>query len=176
MKLIIHDGSKDYAEALKQAFGGDIEIITENGKIHNCIGCFGCWVKTPAECVIKDNYNDTPRKMRDSEEIIIISECTYGMYSPFVKNILDRSIGYIHPYFVKRNGEMHHKLRYDRVLPMRVYFYGNPTAYEQKTAERIVNANSLNLNTSIEKISFCAGAEDVISLIKEDMRNENRAD
>lgn len=174
MKLIIHDGSNDYAEALKQAFGGDTEIITENGAIHNCIGCFGCWVKTPAECSIKDGCNDTPRKMRDADELIIISECVYGMYSPFVKNILDRSIGYVHPYFVKRNGEMHHKLRYDRVLPMSVYFYGNTTDDERKTAERIVTANTLNLNTKIEKITFSDSTEAVISMIKEGARHENR--
>ncbi|WP_407654270.1 MULTISPECIES: hypothetical protein [Caproicibacterium] len=36
------------------------------------------------------------------DELILISKCCYGGFSPFVKNVLDRSIPYIHP--VKKKG------------------------------------------------------------------------
>lgn len=168
MKLIIHDGNEEFEKSLKQVLGKGEELmfISEKQKIHHCIGCFGCWMKTPTECVIKDGYHTTPAKCRDASEIIIISKCVYGMYSPFVKNILDRTIGYVHPYFVQRNGEMHHKLRYDKVMPMKVYFYGENTQEEQELAKRIVHANQLNMNFKTERISFAKKQEDVLLQIK----------
>ena len=55
-------------------------------------------------------------------EMLIISKCVYGSYSPFVKNVLDRSISYIHPYFTVKNGEMHHQQRYKRDFRLKVVF------------------------------------------------------
>lgn len=172
MKLIIHDGNEDFEKSLKQALGKGEELcfISPKQKIHHCIGCFGCWVKTPTECVIKDGYNTTPAKCRDASEIMIISECVYGMYSPFVKNVLDRTIGYVHPYFVTRNGEMHHKLRYDREIPMKVFFYGDNTYEEQELARKIVHANHLNMNFKIARISFAKRQEDVLGQLKGTMK------
>lgn len=168
MKLIIHDGNEAFEKELKQALGDKEELcfISEKQPIHNCVGCFGCWVKTPTECLIRDGYHTTPKKCRDASEVIIISECVYGMYSPFVKNVLDRTIGYIHPYFVKRGGEMHHKLRYDKVLPIKYFFYGQNTREERTLTERIVTANTLNLNSRIVALSFAENQEDVLAQLK----------
>lgn len=166
MKLIIHDGKKEFEEKLKQLWRAEEEelcFISSQSSIHQCIGCFGCWVKTPTKCVIKDGYDTIPTKCRDASELIIISECMYGMYSPFVKNVLDRAIGYIHPDFVHRGGEMHHKLRYQRVLPVKIFFYGNINSQERELAEIIVRANGLNMNWQIKEISFAKDQEGVMA-------------
>jgi len=89
------------------------------------------------------------------EELFIISQCCYGGFSPFVKSVLDRSISYIHPYFVIRNGEMHHCRRYNNVIHMHVWFYGgNITNIEKLTAEKLIKANAINFNSVVEDISF----------------------
>lgn len=109
MKLFIHDlKSEDFKEIFPN-ISNDTIVISDNGDIHHCIGCFGCWVKTPGVCVIGDKYGNMGEYLSKAEEIIIISKCCYGGFSPFVKCILDRSISYVHPYFVIKNGEMHHK-------------------------------------------------------------------
>lgn len=156
MKLVIHDRGKACNEEIKTLLNESDELIIVGGdeKINHCIGCFGCWIKTPTECVIKDSYNRMPEKLKQADTMIIISECNYGMYSPFVKNILDRSIGYVHPYFTRRNGEMHHKLRYNRTINMVIYYYGETTEQERELAENIAKANTLNMNLNLKDIRF----------------------
>lgn len=155
MKLIIHDlGSKDFQKIFPNPLD-DTMIISDDGTIHHCIGCFGCWVKTPATCVIRDKYGDMGHLLSKCKEVIIISKCCYGGFSPFVKNILDRSIPYIHPYFVTKNGEMHHRRRYKNHVDMQIWFYGeNITEKEEETAKKLVEANAINLDFDISNISF----------------------
>ena len=88
MKLLIHD-LKD--EEVKEVFPSvleDIKIISDDGTIHACIGCFGCWVKTPAACIIRDKYGDMGEYLSKCQELIIISKCFYGEFSPFIKNVV----------------------------------------------------------------------------------------
>lgn len=151
MKLLIHD-LNDYEF---KNLSDDIKIIEKKEPINNCIGCFGCWVKTPAKCVINDSYENMGEYFSKSDEIIIISKCVYGGFSPFVKNILDRSISYVHPYFKMRNNEMHHKRRYNNIIKLTVWFYGeNITLEEKETANKLINANAINFDGVVKQISF----------------------
>lgn len=52
----------------------DIEIAP-------CLGCFGCWVKTPGVCVIDDAGRDIARTYMCSDMVIFISPITFGGYS-----------------------------------------------------------------------------------------------
>lgn len=145
MKLIIHDlRDQDF----KKIFSDHIEnsiIISNDGNINNCIGCFGCWIKTPGKCIIKDDYSNMGEYLSKASELIIVSECFYGSYSPFIKNVLDRSISYILPYFKIVKGLMRHKRRYKNNINMKVFFYGDDIKdNEKKTAEELVHANAQN--------------------------------
>lgn len=163
MKLLIHDlKTKDFQKIFSN-LPDDIMNISDDGTIHHCIGCFGCWVKTPATCVIRDKYGDMGEYLSKCNEVIIISKCCYGGFSPFVKNVLDRSISYIHPDFVIRNGEMHHRYRYENHhMDMQVWFYGkNITEKEKQTAQKLVKANSINLNCNANRIIFNNSIEEM---------------
>ncbi len=93
--------------------GWTIETI-ELGKITlaACRGCFGCWMQTPGECVIDDEARNITRKMIQSNLLVYLSPITFGGHSSTLKQILDRSIGLVLPYFTKIQGEYHHKKRY----------------------------------------------------------------
>lgn len=79
--------------------GDELKAPHDSQILRHCIGCFGCWVKTPGECIIKDSYQNMGKQLSKCEELILISKCTYGGVSPFVKNVLDRAIPYISPNF-----------------------------------------------------------------------------
>ena len=161
MKLIISDEKN-----LPIKSDDKHHVIYNDGSLHHCIGCFGCWVKTPGQCLIKDGNSDMGQLLSRCDELIIISRCTYGSFSPFVKNVLDRGISYISPYFVTRNGEMHHKRRYDNIISISAYFYGEDiTQSEKETAKSLVIANSVNYDGKVKNISFFSSAEEVKAVL-----------
>ncbi|HHV32444.1 MAG: flavodoxin family protein [Ruminococcaceae bacterium] len=159
MKLIVHDLPEEQVKLILPQ-NGNTRLIGDDGTIHPCIGCFGCWVKTPAQCVIRDNYGDMGKFLSKCEKLVIVSKCCYGGFSPFIKNVMDRSISYCHPYFTIRNGEMHHRRRYENHFDLSVFFYGsNITEQEKRTAEDFVHANALNFDCQLKEIKFASTAD-----------------
>jgi multimeric flavodoxin WrbA len=169
MKMIVHDLSQKDFEALGIQTDTDI-VISDTGTIKNCIGCFGCWIKTPGVCVLKDDYRNLGERLAGCDELLVISKCYYGSYSPFVRNVWDRSLPYLLPYFTTKNGETHHRARYRNRITYTACFYGSDiTADERETAQLLVHANAKNFYANVTNISFCSA----IQSIKETL-NENR--
>ena len=162
MNLIIHDLSKEQWEALAFPLKEETKIIDNSGKIKKCMGCFGCWLKTPGRCVIPDEYQRMGELAAKAEELTIISKCSFGSYSSFVKNVLDRSISYVLPFFEIREGEMHHRKRDDNQFLVRVIFYGSDITEEEKeTAKELVKANAVNLHGKVKEVLFVESAEKI---------------
>jgi multimeric flavodoxin WrbA len=156
MRLILTDTSTDFLSKRPQD-----TIITATEQIQNCIGCFGCWLKTPGVCVIKDGYENMPKLLAECDKFVVISKITYGGFSPAIKRLIDRSIGYVLPYFCIKGGEMHHKPRYDKTLNYTVIFYGEATDAERATAKKLVQANADNFYGQIKKILFVHSLQDI---------------
>ena len=157
MKLILTD-LKDFQIPVE----GEHKVIKPNGRIHSCAGCFGCWVKTPGECVIHDGYEATGMDMGKCAELILVSQCCYGSVSPFIKTVQDRAIAYMHPDFVLRKGEMHHKRRYQNVISLSAYFYGEDiTDAEKETARNLMQANADNFDGFVKDVCFFKTAEEL---------------
>lgn len=162
LKLLIHDLKEEDFKKMFPNLKEDIMVVSNDAPIQNCVGCFGCWVKTPAACVIRDKYGDMGEKVSKCDELHIISECLYGGFSHFIKNVLDRSISYVHPYFVIRNGEMHHRSRYSKRIRLKVWFYGEDiTNTEYETAKKLVKANAINLDILDNSVLFYNSLKDM---------------
>ena len=143
------------------------DILVDANQIHQyCIGCFGCWLKTPGTCVIKDGFQGMGKKLSEADEFILVSRATFGSYSSAVKNVLDRSISYVLPFFTIRNGEMHHGERYHNHLKISAIFYGDMTEREKDTARSMVKANAVNLNAELGEVHFVDTAEAVQEVLK----------
>lgn len=167
MKIVIHDMSNEQFNNIFPKIKKDTLIITENKKIHYCIGCFGCWIKTPGKCIINDGYANMGYLLSQADEVCIISKCYYGGYSPFIKNILDRSISYMLPFFMKKNHETHHRPRYKNHFQFSVYFYGKHFSNDEMClAQKLVKANSINFHAAQHKVNFYESPEKLGNEVK----------
>lgn len=107
-----------------------------------CINCFQCWIKTPGECVLpRDSTIEFRDQFWDADYLVIVSRILWGGYSTRVKLYLDRILPILHPYFQKRNGEMHHRLRYGRLPVFLAAGYGARTAGEEETFRVLAASN-----------------------------------
>lgn len=154
MKLLIHDLNEEEWSRISEEYK-DWEVISDDGTIKPCAGCFGCWTKTPGQCVIKDGYDKTAAKLHKADEVVVMSRCTYGGFSSFIKNVFDRSIGWVLPFFELNHGEMHHKKRYPEDKPFKVIFRGaGISEKEKKAAKRYVNAVCRNFHAKLIDVVF----------------------
>lgn len=129
-------------------------IIFPGEPVTPCIGCFGCWVKTPGQCVRRDSYQNTGAWLADAKKLILISRCVYGSLSPFIKSVLDRAISYVQPYFEIYHGEMHHRRRYPGEIELEVLAYGQTSDQERNTLRDILTANAVNLHGRVGALRF----------------------
>lgn len=133
---------------------GNHKIYKNNMNVHNCTGCFGCWLKTPGTCLIKDDSQQFVNDLSKCTDFIIISRCVYGDVSPFIKKMQDRSLPNLLPFFTIRKKQMHHKIRYADKYSISAYFYGETSEEERATASEIIYRNSLNTDSKVKEIKF----------------------
>ena len=154
MNLLIHDLSA----ADWDRIAGDYEgwmVVSDTGGIQPCVGCFSCWNSGTGKCVIKDGYENMGELLHLADEVVYMSKYTYGGFSSFVKNVWDRSLGYVLPEFEAAYGEMHHKRRYPQDRPVTFRFRGSGLTEEDKQKARdYVAAVCRNLRGSVKEVIF----------------------
>lgn len=156
MRVLIHESAIDFIEGLEKNFD---KVVIANGKYAPCQGCFKCWTKHPASCVIKDSLHEICRVLGQAEELTIITENYYGGYSPNIKRILDRSIGSSTPMSTYRGGLMHHTLRYGKHTYFRVIVFGDISEKEKETWKLMVKSNSSNIGYENYTVEFVTESE-----------------
>ena len=162
MKLVVHDLNPEEWEQIREEYAEN-DIISDNGKIQPCIGCFSCWNKTPGQCIIKDGYEDMGYRIHHADEVIVISRYTFGGFSGFVKNVFDRSLGYVLPQFEVVKGETHHQKRYEENKPFTFIFYGPDLGEKEKeSAESYVQAVCANIRGYVKEVQFRESPEQCI--------------
>lgn len=153
-KLILHDLSPKMAEEL-YPYDKDTTVFCSQPAVRHCVGCFGCWIKTPGQCVINDRAREFCHAIPRHDELIIISKLTFGGLSADIKAVLDRSIGYMLPFFRIVEGEMHHVQRFPSSPSFTYHFYQAAGKTEQKqTAQKLAAANALNFGAPEVRVHF----------------------
>ncbi|MCP4134704.1 MAG: flavodoxin family protein [bacterium] len=85
--------------------------------IKSCTGCFGCWVKTPGECVLADDVREVLKSYVHSNLILLASPLAMGFTSSLLRSVQEKFIPLILPFTKIINHELHHPARYDS-LPL----------------------------------------------------------
>lgn len=156
MRALVLDGSREgdaRAPAVRRALldelarrGWQAEALElRRLDVAPCVGCFGCWVRTPGLCVMDDAGRDVARRAALCDLMVFLTRVTFGGYSSELKKAVDRLIPNISPFFTKVRGEVHHKLRYEgapRLLA--VGLLPGPDAEAEGIFRSLVSRNAVN--------------------------------
>jgi multimeric flavodoxin WrbA len=170
---------KEIANSLSNAMReGDWETeILELGEmeIAGCMGCFGCWMKTPGICVIDDISRELARKIISSDLLVYLTPIVFGGYSYHLKKAVDRMISVVLPFFEKVDGEIHHAKRYDRYPSfMGIGITDSQNESEERTFRELVARNAINMHSPrflsaviVRTDSMESRQEDLIKILRD---------
>lgn len=145
--------------------GKTIEVGKKD--LASCMGCFGCWIKTPGECVVNDLMTDINKSFINSDVVVYLSPIVFGQFSATMKNAVDRWLPNVLPFFEKVNGVTKHPKRYDKDPNTIVIGYGDDLSEEEKSTFIDINRHRGDMenifvcveedknNELVEKISKC---------------------
>jgi len=95
--------------------GDPPQVINLEGlRIADCNGCFGCWTRTPGECVIRDDAPAVTAQLAFADRIVFFCPVVFGGFDPVLKRVIERSISLLLPYMRVYHGQLHHPPRYGR--------------------------------------------------------------
>ena len=159
MKAVILNGARNDDNALESVHDIIVDELIGSGwevtsyalhehTIGHCVGCFGCWIKTPGICRFNDDAREIARQFIQSDLSILFTPITFGGYSVELKKALDRTlICLVSPFFMRINGEVHHKpryVRYPRLMGVGVLPHADKES--EKIFKTLVKRNALNLH------------------------------
>ena len=160
----------------------DIKYIDLSSmKIANCVGCFGCWTKTPGKCVIRDDATKVYPYIAESSSVIYVSHIKYGGYDSVMKTMIERAIPIqqafiriheraipIQQAFIRiHKGETHHVQRNVAIKDAIIIAYGDTDSEEQEIFRQLVDRNARNMNFGKYEIVFVTEQE-----VEETVKNE----
>lgn len=116
-----------------------------------CVGCFGCWVRTPGVCVHTDAGREVAARVVRSDLLVYLTPVTFGGYSSELKKALDHAIPILLPDLKKTGSGTRHPQRYERahdLLAVGTVPAGEADSTEAHTFRRLVERNAMNLRPS----------------------------
>jgi multimeric flavodoxin WrbA len=126
MRIVILNGNPESSDSVFDSYIKKlaIELTTKGHRvaalnlkgmdIRCCTGCWGCWVKTPGECVNRDDSGTVLREIVGSDFLLMASPVIMGFPSALLKKTMDKMVPLVLPYSELVRGEMHHVARYDK--------------------------------------------------------------
>lgn len=128
-------------------------------KISGCTGCFGCWIKTPGKCVIRDDAVKIYPLIAKSDKLIYVSRIKYGSYDSAMKTMLERAIPVQKAFIRMHCGETHHVQRAVAQKSAKIIVYGNPSEREKAVFESLVARNALNMSFKEYDVVYTSEAD-----------------
>ena len=169
MKITILNGNPgpstfdSYLAQLKTALESEHHTVTQldlrDLPLRYCIGCWGCWVKTPGECSNGDSAaSEMDRAVINADFVLWAAPLKMGFPAALLKMANDKHLPLIHPYMVVDHGEAHHLKRYSRYprLGLLVEKEADTDERDLQIVSDIHCRTALNFKTRLE---FCLTTE-----------------
>ncbi len=162
MKITILNGNPEpggfdtYLDQLKsnlESAGNNVRQLDLRGMpLRHCVGCWGCWVKTPGECVSRDASLEMGRAVINADFVLWAAPLNMGFPSELLKRANDKHLPLIHPYIVVDQGEAHHLRRYPHSprLGLLVEKEADTDALDLRIVSDIYCRTALNFKTRLE--------------------------
>lgn len=129
--------------------------------IRPCLGCFGCWLKTPGRCVIRDDGDRMIGDLAGAELLALLTPITFGGYGYDLKKAMDRCIPIVMPFMKTRDGETHHPHRYPvRRRLLAVGLLPEPDPQSEAVFRRLVARHALNLAATAVSVLVVDGTDE----------------
>jgi len=119
--------------------------------IRYCTGCWSCWLKTPGECIHRDDMVPVYRAIMASDLVFFASPLVMGFVSALTKRANERLVALIHPYLALAQGECHHRGRYDRYPGLGLILGKGPDADDEdvRITTDIYRRDAINFLSSL---------------------------
>lgn len=127
-------------------------------KISNCVGCFGCWTRTPGKCVFRDDATKVYPYIAASDRVVYVSRVCYGGYDSIMKTMLERAIPVQQAFIRIHNGETHHVQRAVKAKKAIIVAYGDISPEEQDIFRQLIARNAHNMSFESHEIVFTTEA------------------
>ncbi len=162
MKVTILNGNPqpssfdDYLAALSAVLEGSGHAVTcitlRDIPLRHCVGCWGCWVKTPGLCSSEDASWDMDRAVIQSDFTLWASPLKMGFLTERFKMAQDKHLPLIHPYIEVDQGEAHHLRRYPRSPRVGLLVEKEPStdSGDLQVVTDILCRTALNFKTCLE--------------------------
>jgi multimeric flavodoxin WrbA len=125
--------------------------------IAQCRGCFGCWVKTPGRCVIRDDGEEIVRSVVASDLLVLASPIVMGFTAALSRRASERLLPILHPFFQVVEGEVHHRPRYSRRPALALVHDGaGLDAEDEALLELLHRRMALNMSTRLALVASTA--------------------
>lgn len=154
MELILSDRPLSLPAAPQREY-----IDLSQKKVTPCVGCFGCWVKTPGRCVIRDDAPQIYPLIARSHRVLYVSQVIFGSWAPRMKAMLERSLPIQQAFLRPHMGETHHVQRLVEEKEAVILAYGPENQEEKDLFCRLVERNRRNMNFKSYKVFFCREEE-----------------
>ncbi|MCU0798157.1 MAG: flavodoxin family protein [Candidatus Thermoplasmatota archaeon] len=148
---------------LEGASGKNAEVVhhvLSEKDISHCKGCFGCWLRTPGRCVIKDDMRELTKELITADLAVLAFPLYVDDVPGLMKDFLDRLIPLLDPHFERDpQGESRHVRRYESYP--RLVIISN-CGFPERSHFQVVSHHfrriARNMHTDVlEEIYLCGG-------------------
>ncbi len=136
------------------------QTTVQRGELASCVGCFGCWVKKPGECVMNDGIGEINRRSMNSDVTVYLCPVVFGQFSANMKNVIDRWLPNMQPFFMTRpDGSTMHPPRYEDYPKQIMIGYGD--ALDESDATLFTDINKKH-RSNVEVLIFRGDTESLV--------------